>query len=163
LGWRPDEAWNFGVSSSVGTYLIPGASGTEQAGNGFDDYRQITVAQDASFAWHHWQFWAECFETRFEIPLVGDADTVAYYIEAKYKFTPAFSAAVRWNQQFFNSIPDGAGGHAAWGSDLGRVDVAMTYRFTPHTQAKLQYSFLNQDDPSREEQSLVAAQFTVKF
>jgi hypothetical protein len=40
---------------------------------------------------------------------VGDADSVAYGVEAKYKFTPKFFGALRWNQQFFAAVPDGAG------------------------------------------------------
>ena len=163
LGWRPDEAWNLGVSSSFGSYLKPVAADTLAPGEGLDDYNEITIAQDASFAWHHWQLWAECYETRFQVPTVGNADTLAYYIEAKYKFTPEFFAALRWNQQLFNTIPDGMGGNTAWGSDIGRIDAALTYRFSPHIQAKIQYSFIDQDVPLWERQSFVAAQFTVRF
>jgi predicted porin len=121
------------------------------------------VAQDVSFAWHHLQIWAECYETRFQIPTVGNADTLAYYVEAKYKFTPNFSAALRWNQQLFNTVPDGMGGMPSWGSDIKRIDAAFTYRFSPHLQAKLQYSFIDQDDPVFTHQSLVAAQITLRF
>jgi hypothetical protein len=161
LGWRPDENWNLGVSSSVGTYLKPDAA--LLPGEGLDDYREITVAQDASFAWHHLQVWAECYETRFQVPTVGNADTLAYYVEAKYKFSPEFFAALRWNQQFFGTVPDGMGGNTAWGSDIGRIDAAFTYRFTPHIQAKIQYSFIDQDVPVREQQNFVAAQVTLRF
>jgi hypothetical protein len=163
LGYRPDEAWNLGVSSSVGTYLQPVASSTLAPGEGLDDYREITIAQDAGFAWHHLQLWAEVYETRFQIPTVANADTLAYYVEAKYKFTPQFFAAVRWNQQLFNTIPDGMGGTTSWGSNANQIDVAFTYRFTPHIQAKIQYSFLDQDAPVQEKQSFAAAQFTVRF
>jgi len=41
--------------------------------------------------------------------------------------------------------------------------MAFTYRFSPHLQAKIQYSFLNQDAPVPEQQSLVAGQLTVRF
>jgi len=163
LGYRPDEAWNLGVSSSVGTYLRPIAASTLPPGESLDDYREITIAQDASFAWHHWQVWAECYETRFQVPTVGNADTLAYYIEAKYKFTPQFFAALRWNQQFFNTVPDGMGGETTWGSNVGRIDAAFTYRFTPRIQAKIQYSFLDQDVPVQEQQHFVAGQLTVRF
>ncbi|HEY0257315.1 MAG TPA: hypothetical protein VGC39_07725 [Candidatus Methylacidiphilales bacterium] len=163
LGWRPNEAWNLGVSSSVGTYLIPVAAGTLPPGEGLDDYREITVAQDASFAWHHLQLWAECYETRFQVPTVGNADTLAYYIEAKYKFTPEFFAALRWNQQIYNTVPNGSGGMTVWDSDTARIDAAFTYRFTPHIQAKIQYSFNDQYDGIQATQNFVAAQFTVRF
>jgi len=163
LGYRPGEEWNFGVSSSVGTYLDPSAANSTAHGYGLDDYKEITIAQDASFAWHHWQVWAECYETRFQIPTVGNADTLAYYIETKYKFTPELSAAVRWNQQVFDGIPNGMGGTTSWGSNVCSVDVAVTYRFSPHIQAKIQYSYYDQGAPVVQKQSLVAGQLTVKF
>jgi len=163
LGFRPDQAWNFGVSSSVGTYLEPKAASTVLPGYDLGDYKQVTMAQDASFAWHHLQLWAECYESRFEIPTVANADTVAYYIESKYKFTPQFFGALRWNQQLFSTIPDGMGGTTSWGSNVWDIDVAFTYRFTPHVQAKIQYSFLDQSGPVAEQQSLVAGQLTVRF
>ena len=163
LGYRPNEAWNLGVSSSVGTYLMPSASDTLAPGQSLSDYKEILIAQDASFAWHHLQIWAECFETRFEVPTVGNADTLAYYIEAKYKFSPSFFAALRWNQQLFNTVPNGTGGDAAWGSDIDRIDAAVTYRFSPHLQAKLQYSYLDQGSPIRTDQSFAAAQVTLQF
>jgi len=163
VGVRPDEAWNIGFSSSVGPYLVPEAADTLPPGRGIGDYRAILLGQDVSYAWHHWQLWAEFFETRFEVPYVGNADTFAYYIEAKYKFTPQLFGALRWNQQVYSSVPDGSGGTSPWGNDIWRIDAAITYRFTPHIQGKLQYSFLHQDFPFYENQHLVALQVTVRF
>ncbi len=163
LGYRPSEEWNLGVSSSYGTYLESEAESTFVPGHDFSDYGQITIAQDASYAWHHIQLWAECYESRYQVPTVGNLDTVAYYIEAKYKFTPQFFAAVRWNQQYYNSIPDGFGGTTKWGGDLSRIDIAGTYRFSPHIQAKLQYSFTDEDASTRRHNNLVAGQLTVRF
>jgi predicted porin len=96
---------------------------------------------------------------------VGNADTVAYYVEGRYQFAPDLFAALRWNQQLFNSLPKGEGesGDTPWGSDLDRIDAAMTYRFSPHLQAKIQYSYLIQDDPVPSHQNFVAAQITLRF
>ena len=68
-------------------------------------HRETVLGQDISFEWRHWQLWAEVFEARFEIPGVGNADSLAYYFEAKYKFTPQLFGAFRWNQQFFFTRP----------------------------------------------------------
>jgi hypothetical protein len=163
LGDRPNEMWNLGVSASAGSYLSPTAKPTLPAGHSLDDYREIVLGQDAGFAWHYWQIWAECYETRFAIPLVGNADTVAYYFEAKYKFTPQFFGALRWNQQFFSTIPNGTGGSVRWGRDIWRVDVAPGYRFTPHTELKIQYSIQHESLTSRWLSHTVAVQFTVRF
>jgi len=163
LGLRPNEAWNFGVSASEGSYFRREAEPTLPPGRDIDDYREFVLGQDASFAWHHLQVWAEFYEARFEVPRVGNADTFAYYIEAKYKFTPQFFGALRWNQQLFGTVSDGYGHNVHWSEDLGRIDIAVTYRFTPHAQLKLQYDFQHETTAPGDNNHLFAAQFTVRF
>ena len=130
LGYQPNEMWNFGVFASEGSYLLPEARRTLAPGRGLGDYRERVLGQDIGFAWHHLQVWTEIYAARFEIPLVGNADTLAYYAEAKYKFTPQFFAAVRWNEQLFSTVPSRSG-PVRWGHDVWRIDVAPGYRFTP--------------------------------
>jgi len=164
VGFRPNEMWNFGFSVSDGPYFRPEAGPTLPLGRDIDDYRELVLGQDASFAWHHLQVWAEFYEARFEVPRVGDADTFAYYIEAKYKFAPQFFGALRWNQQVFGQIDAGKLGQMRWGQDLGRIDCAAGYRLTAHTQLKLQYSFQQETSgPHKEQNNLIAAQLTVRF
>jgi hypothetical protein len=161
LGFRPNAMWNLGFSASAGPYLLSEAGPTLPVGRGISDYRELVLAQDLSFAWHHLQLWAEFYETRFEVPLIGNADTFAYYLEAKYKITPQLFGALRWNQQLFGTIRN-EGESVKWGNDIGRIDAALGYRFTDYLQGKLQYSFSHQDSP-QEGQNLVAVQFTLKF
>ena len=163
LGWRPNQGWDLGFSASTGSYLQSEAVGTLAAGSGLGDYRQLTLAQDIGYAWHHWQLWAECFENRFEIPMVGNADSLAYFVEAKYKFTPQLFGALRWNQQVYNDFPYDDGTSIPWSYNSWRSDAALTYRLTTHTQVKVQYSFLKQDRAERQNQHLLALQFTVRF
>ena len=153
----PDLKWRIGVSASMGSYLDHEARAFLPPGLGVNDYRQIVIAQDVSFSWHQWQLWAEFYQSRFENPNVGNADTFAYYLEAKYKFTPQLFGAVRWNQQLFNRI-DGQ----RWGRDLWRIDAAATWRFTPHSQFKLQYTLEDEEGPHGLSHG-VAAQFTLRF
>ena len=120
------------------------------------------LAQDVAFAWHHLQVWGEVYACRFEIPKVGDADTLSYYVEAKYKFTPRFFGALRWNQQLFDRLPEHGVG-TKWGNDVWRVDLAPGFRFTPHTQLKLQYSLQHGDSNSRDFTRTLATQFTLRF
>jgi hypothetical protein len=169
--WQPSPAWRFGMSGSVGPYFRPGTSGYGYSGSqpvfpsgkGFDDYDESTITQDVTFAWRHWQLWAECFETRFDVPEVGNADTLAYYVEGKYKFTPQLFAALRWNQQLFSTVPVNEYESGKWGSDTWRIDAAITYRWTPRIQTKLQYSFTDQTQIGRQQEHLVAGQITVRF
>ena len=163
VGFRPNEAWNFGLSASEGPYFRREAEPTLPPGRDIDDYREFVLGQDASFAWRHLQLWAEFYEARFEVPRVGDADTFAYYVEAKYKFTPQLFGAIRWNQQLFDNINDGYGHNVHWSPDLGRIDIAVAYRFTTHTQLKLQYGFQHETTSPGDDNHLFAAQFTVRF
>ncbi|HTQ29598.1 MAG TPA: hypothetical protein VMI53_00160 [Opitutaceae bacterium] len=163
LGYQPDEAWNWGFSASTGSYLRPVVAPTLAAGRSLNDYRETVFGQDAGYAWHYWQLWAEVYEARFAVPRVGNADTLAYYLEAKYKFTPQFFGALRWNQQLFATIPDGVGGTVRWGRNIWRLDAAPAYRFTPHTQLKFQYSLQYESLRSREFSHTLAIQFTVRF
>src|SRR5438876_337199 len=129
----------------------------------YGKYAFNPVIWGPSYAWHHLQVWVEFYEARFEVPSVGDADTFAYYVEAKYKFTPQFFGAIRWNQQLFGAFNDGYGHNVQWSPDLGRIDIAVTYRFTPHVQLKLQYDFQHETTGEREDNHLFAAQFTIRF
>ncbi|HZF01847.1 MAG TPA: hypothetical protein VE344_08135 [Methylomirabilota bacterium] len=163
LGFRPDESWNLGVSASGGAYLLPSAASTLPAGKNIGDYRQYTIGQDASYAWHHWQFWEEIIASRFEVPNVGNADTLAYYLEAKYKITTHLFASARWNQQFFGTVNDGAGHQVAWDNDAWRTDAALGWRWNQHLQTKIQYSYNHQRGALQQGEQLVAAQITAKF
>src|SRR5207245_3430836 len=163
VGFRPNEAWNFGLSGSEGAYFRREAESTLPPRRDVDDYREFVLGQDASFAWRHLQVWAEFYEARFEVPRVGDADTFAYYVEAKYKFTPQLFGALRWNQQLFGTISDGYSHSVRWSEDLGRIDIAVAYRLSPHAQLKLQYDYQNDTTGLGDNNHLLSAQFTVRF
>jgi hypothetical protein len=163
VGFRPDQAWNFGVSVGDGPYFRPEAERSFPRGRDIDDYHEFVLGQDVSFALHHLQIWAEFYEARFEVPRVGDADTFAYYLEAKYKITPQWFTALRWNQQLFNKIDNGIGGTTQWSQDVAKIDIATGYRFTSHTQLKMQYSFQRQTSGPGDDNHIFAAQFTVRF
>ncbi|HEY5228819.1 MAG TPA: hypothetical protein VIJ19_09765 [Opitutaceae bacterium] len=163
VGYTPDMMWNFGFSASAGPYLEPDPGSVLAPGAALNSYLELVLGQDVTYAWHHVQVWAEAYEARFEIPGVGNADTVAYYIEAKYKFTPQFFGAIRWNQQYFApvSVPPGADGF--WSRNVSRIDIGPCYRLTPHAQVKVQYSLERQGADVQLWSSLAAVQFTLKF
>ena len=163
FGYRPNEMWNLGLSASSGPYLLPSAIPTLPSGRGLGNYRETVLGQDIGFAWHHFQFWSEVYATRFSLADVGHADTWAYYLEAKYKFTPQFFGALRWNQQFFGTVNDREGAAVHWGRALCRLDLGPGYRFTPHTQFKLQVSLQHEAGDGQHFTASLAAQFTARF
>jgi hypothetical protein len=158
----PDERWEFGWSASTGSFLRPVAETALPPGVGRGSYRQTVVAHDVTYAWHHLQIWAEVYLCRFQVAPAGNADTAAYYVEARQKFTPRFSGAVRWNQQLYGRIND-VGTRVKWGRELWRIDVAPAVRFTSHVQAKLQYSVQPGEPDASHLIHLVAGQLTVRF
>ena len=160
---RPNPQWTFGLSASTGTYLRALAEPTVAPGYRLGDYRQTVFAQDLGFAWHHFQLWAEVFEARFAIPTVGQADTVAYYVEAKLKLTSRLFVATRWNQQVFGTLVDATGKDVRWGSSTTRLDLAAGYRFNAHVQGKLQYSLQREDRHPTTENRTVSTQLTLRF
>jgi hypothetical protein len=163
LGFRPNPMWNFGVSASDGAYFREEARMNLPAGRDLGDYHERVLGQDITFAWHHLQIWAECYEVQFDVPRVGNAATVAYYIEAKYKFAPQLFGAVRWNEQLFGTVRSGGGSRSQWGADLSRIDLSLGYRLTAHSQLKLQYSYQTETSGPGDTNHLLAAQFTVRF
>jgi hypothetical protein len=162
IGFRPSQMWNIGISASEGPYLRPEVFSLPN-GRDISDYREFLVGQDVSFAWHHLQIWAEFYEASFQVPRVGDADTFAYYLEAKYKLAPQVFVAARWNQQLFGDVEDALHVDHQWGHDLGRIDFSVGYRFTENTQLKLEYSFQKETSGPGNENNIVAAQLTVRF
>jgi len=163
LGFRPGPAWVHGISFSIGPYLYSDAEYSLPPGKSITDYDEITLGYDVGYAWRSWQFWAELFLTRFEVPNVGNADVLSYYVEAKYQITAGLFAATRWNQQIFGTVANGLGGEESWDNDMFRVDVALGYRFNRHFQTKLQYSYGHRDASLQQGEQLVAAQVTMKF
>ncbi len=158
LSFRPDQSWKIGLSGSEGAYLSDAAQPFLPHGRSTADFHQFLLGQDVSFAWRHWQLWAEVYEVRFEVPRSGHADAISYYIEAKYKFAPQLFAAVRWNQEFFaGAFADGSMSIP----DISRIEAAVAYRFTSNTQMKLQYYY--QNEQPRDAGHTVATQFTVRF
>ncbi|HEV2392355.1 MAG TPA: hypothetical protein VG146_08325 [Verrucomicrobiae bacterium] len=163
LGFRPNPAWNQGMSFSIGPYLSPEAADALPPGKGIGDYNQFTFGYDLSYAHHHWEWWGEVFLTRFEVPNIGNADLLAYYLELKYKINSGLYAAARWNQELYGTVNNGAGGQEPWDNDMLRIDLALGYRFNRHLQSKVQYSFGHRNTSLQQGEQLLAAQVTLKF
>lgn len=164
LAFRPNAAWDVGVSASHGSYLTAGAAEALPPGADRDAFSQTLVGVDATFAWRHVQVWAEAFHSRFRIPGVGDAGVLGYYVETRIKVTPVLALAARWNQQAWGRVDDPhSGGRVRWGRDLWRLDLAPTYRLSAYSQVKLQCS-LSHEARRRDPWNLLwATQVTTRF
>jgi hypothetical protein len=163
VGVHPDAAWMVGASFSRGPYLLDAARADLPAGRHVSDFQQTLVGMDASYAWRRLELWAEVFLDRFEVPNVEDADALAYYLEGRLGLTASLFAALRWNQEMFARVDDGAGRRIPWDRDLWRIDSAFGYRLDRHWQGKLQYSYSRQAGRLQQGEQLAAFQLTLKY
>jgi hypothetical protein len=172
IGLRPSAAWAVGMSASSGPYLRHDAERSLHVGDDTADFRETVLAADARWSWRHVELWAEVFGARFEVPFAcrrrctasaEDVDSVAWYVEGRYRVTPSLFAALRWNQQLFADVDDPRGGEVPSDRDAWRTDMALTYRFDRHVQAKLQYAIGRQTGSLQQGEQLVAAQVTIRF
>jgi hypothetical protein len=163
IGWRPNPSWYLGASASAGSYLDPAARSLLPPTRHPSEYREVVWAQDAAFAWRHFQLWAESYSARFAVPGVGRATVRSYYVEAKYKLTPRFSAALRWNEQRQARVRDVTGRIFPWSDGVQRVDAATSYRLNAHLALKLQYSVQSGVIGPRPHSQAMMSQMTLRF
>ena len=160
LGLQPAPEWALGSSYSRGPYLQESAEATLPTGTSVDDFYQTTWGVDAGYAHGGWQVWSELIYATFDVPRVGEVDVLSGYIEAKYKITPQFWTALRVNHSWFGDIP---GLTVSWDRNTSGVDLGLGYRSSTHIEAKIQYSFVQQQGPDTEGNHLFAAQVVVRF
>ena len=163
VGWRPNLQWTLGLSASEGVYLGPDAIASLPPTWDPGDYRQTLFLADASFQWRHLQIWSEIVYTEFVVPRNGAVDSTAYFIEAKYKFAPEFSAAVRFNQQFFSDVTRNGVERGPWGVDQTRLDLAGTFRLNAHTQIQGEVDIRHGDWAQDQTRYHFAARFTIRY
>jgi hypothetical protein len=162
LGWRPSAPWDLGLSFSRGIYLQPEPVSVA-SGHGRDDYVQTSIGHDLGYARGHFQFWGELIASRFEVPTLGHADTLAYALEARYRFTPRWAGCVRWSQQFFAPVELAGGGEARWGRDAWRIEAGPVLRLGAHAQLKLQAGILHERPSTENLVPSAAAQLSLRF
>lgn len=158
IGYRPNPAWNLGVSLSRGHYMIADPDRTLLPGAKLGDFHQTAFGSDLSYAHGHLQVWAEIFLSRFDVQQVGRVSTSSYYVETKYKLTPQIFTAFRWGQQFFGDVMG-----RPWDGSASRGEVALGYRFSQRVQGKLQYGITSEDRPVSQGKHFTALQLTMRF
>lgn len=162
VGWRPDAAWNLGVSGSIGPYLSAQAAQFLPPGVSLGGFDQISTGGDAAWSYRAWQVSGEFIFSRFQVPNVGNADTFSWYIQTRYQLTAQLDAAVRWNQQVYNQV-NTATGPQNWDNNEMRADFALDYKWDNHVLTKLQYSWQHQSASFQNGKQLLALELTVRF
>ncbi len=163
LQYSPRPSLALGVSGSTGPYLLEAARDQLPVGSVLEDFKQKTLGWDVSWARGHWQIWNEWIFSAFDVPNVGDVDSLAYYVEGRYKWSPRFFSGFRWGQQIFSEIEDTAGAIQRWDRGIWKIDTSLVWRIDHHVQLKGQYSFSDQNGELEVGQQFAAVQITLKF
>jgi hypothetical protein len=163
LGAVPAPAWRIGASASHGPYLRDTAATTLPPGRDVEHYGQTIVGADASWAHGPWEVWSELVLSRFDVPNVGDADVLGWYVEGKRKLGARFWAAARFGQLLFGEVPDGRGGEARWDDDRWRLDLGVGARWHRLVVTKLAYQLNHSAGPITQGEQMVSVEAVVRF
>ena len=178
-GYRPDAAWNIGVSGSSGSYIsqagygkysAPHTSGKPAAGSSISDARQTVIGTDISYAHGPLELWSEFAWSQYSIPNTtptgtssGDVGAYSYFIESKWKFMPQFWLSGRWNQQLYSNVTQTNGIETSWYNNLWRADACLGFKINRFTQFKVQYSYTEEAGYVDPGQNLFAVELVIKF
>ena len=172
-GYRPDAAWNIGVSGSSGSYISQAAydrfSNTSKAGSSIGESRQNVVGTDISYAHGPLEFWSEFAWSQYEVPdakagkAVGNIGAYSYFIESKWKFMPQFWLSGRWNQQLYSNVTPAGGSETPWYNNLWRADACLGFKINRFTQFKVQYSYTEEAGNVDPGQNLFAVELVIQF
>ena len=172
-GYRPDAAWNIGVSGSSGSYISQAAydrfSTTSKAGSSIGESRQNVVGTDISYAHGPIELWSEFAWSQYEVPdakagkAVGNIGAYSYFIESKWKFMPQFWLSGRWNQQLYSNVTQTNGIETPWYNNLWRADACLGFKINRFTQFKVQYSYTEEAGDVDPGQNLFAAELVIQF
>jgi hypothetical protein len=163
FGYRRSETWAFGLSGSIGPYLQENVTGPLPEGSDSQDFDQRALGLDTSWAHGHWQFWSEVIYSDFEVPNVDRVDTTSYFMEARYKWSPRWYTAMRWNQQFFSKVDLSNGDSIDWDRDISKIDAAAGYHVNRKLLLKVQYSYADQEGSLEQGEQFAGVQLTLKM
>jgi len=179
VGFRPDAAWNIGVSGSSGSYIsqagygkysAPYSPGKPAAGSSISDARQTVIGTDISYAHGPLELWSEFAWSQYSIPNTtptgtssGDVGAYSYFVEGKWKFMPQFWLSGRWNQQLYSNITQTNGIETPWYNNLWRADACLGFKINRFTQFKVQYSYTEEAGNVDPGQNLFAVELVIQF
>ena len=134
------------------------------AGTAWYDYSQTMAGADVAWAHGHLEVWSEVNWSSWEVPgQVGTVALVSYFVESKWKFSPGWWLASRWNQQLYDDITDSAGNQVAWDNDVWRIEACVGWQVDRTVTLKAQYSFADQSGPVDQGQDLFDLQLVIGF
>jgi len=163
IGYRPNAAWNLGISASRGPFLDADTFSSANLGIDRGDFNQSLFGIDVRWAYRNWVITGEAFYSIYN-RAGEDLESLSYYLETTYNVSPGFSMAARIAQSVTNEVSIPSGGTAPWSPDLLRGELAVSYRFTPDLIMQAHYAYTyNTNDFSPPEPHLFGFSTSFKF
>jgi hypothetical protein len=142
VGFRPDAAWALGLSASHGTYLRRDAARTLLPGEDRSDFSSTVIGADLRWSHHQFQVLGEMLASRSRTTTAGDLDSLAYYLEGRWKVNGTLFVAARWAQQWNDDfIPAGPGGIRGYTREIWRATAVAGFRVSENVLVKTEYSY----------------------
>lgn len=140
FGVTPVIGLRLGASYTAGPYLNPDLSSRLLAGAPWTAFRQRVGAVDARFSRGYFELFAELQASRYEVPQqTSPVRGTAYYVEAKYTWTPRLFTAVRLERNLYAIVEPQDSTWLASSTNLYDGEVGAGYRLGPATLIKASY------------------------
>lgn len=168
VGVTPIPALRFGVSGSIGPYLLDALNPSLPSGTSAEDYDQRLAMADLELLFGHAELRGEAYRNFWDTPTVGTLSMSGYYVEGKYVLPFGTYAAARWEHMGFGDVTSSAGDRRPWHFPQRRLEVGAGCRLTRGVFLKAvyqEYSYEEWEAGETEEYSypLYAAQLTTAF
>lgn len=167
--WRPDAAWQLGLSAARGAFVSRRA--IEGTGRGEADRPQAAVGVDVGFARDRLALRGELLRSTWDVRVVDppllDAPLAARaaIVEARYRLHPRLDLAARADGIDFAPVSGTrlAAMPVSWDADVARVELGGVVRLGRRTRLKLVYQHNWRFGTTRTSRGFPAAQLAVWF
>ncbi|MEQ1852866.1 MAG: hypothetical protein ABMA01_14905, partial [Chthoniobacteraceae bacterium] len=128
------------------TYLRSDAEFTLLPGEERSDFSHTVVGGDVRWSHHQFQVLGEVMASRFATSSAGNQDSLAYYLEGRWKVNSTIFLATRWAQQWNDDFaPEAGGGIRGYTREIWRATAAAGFRVTENVLVKAEYSYNGAD------------------
>jgi hypothetical protein len=167
---RPTAGLMLGASASRGAFISDRALDLVPAADRQDhSFTQRAFGVDAEYSRGYWLVRAETIVSLWRVPAI-DAPLLddplrawATSVEGRYKFSPRWYLAGRFDRMTFSEIEREVGGRLAWDAPVTRVEVGGGYAITRNVRVKASYQHDWRDSARFNKADLVGVQLAYWF
>jgi hypothetical protein len=141
IGITPFIGVRLGAGYTWGPYLNETLTSSQLDGRKWDSYEQRVMLVDLAASYGYFELFAEAGVSEYDVPRTAEPlEGLAYFVEAKYTFTPRFFAALRLERNDYPFIqPVSPTFWVARRTDFHNEELGVGYRFGANTVLKVSY------------------------